>query len=71
MKHGEWCGADVATHGKEPLDMLKTLQGNPAGVQLNLLLQLSALTGVDQKTVQELIHQIRTNAAVCLPSSVV
>ena len=43
--------------------LLKTLQANPANVPPQLLGQLSMLTGVERSTVEELVYQIRTNAA--------
>ncbi len=62
-EHGEWCGASAAAAGKEDFALLKTLQANPTNVPPQLLAQLSMLTGVDRPTVEELVYQIRTNAA--------
>lgn len=62
-EHGEWCGASAAAAGKEDLGLLKTLQANPTDVPPQLLGQLSMLTGVERSTVEELVYQIRTNAA--------
>ena len=62
-EQGEWCGANAAAAGKEDFALLKTLQGNPASVPAQALLQLSLLTGVAKETAEELIYQIRTNAA--------
>jgi len=61
--HGDWCGAAAAGAGKEDFALLKTLQANPANVPPQLLGQLSMLTGVERSTVEELVYQIRTNAA--------
>jgi hypothetical protein len=60
--HGEWCGGQPESKGKEGLALLQTLQGDPASLPAQLLLQVSLTPSVCP--VPRLVCMSRSDARV-------